>query len=148
MPLTEGCAELAACIQEFRRPAASWRADATAATPGLAYGRQMPAFMTAMTPWKCRQLVRTKAACRSTKKYTLSCPSFLVYGKSKPARWPAQSRGSISVEIRRSSVQGLISASEVNQSINFGLLKDGKTHLRTKVWKSTKYKIYDNVRKS
>jgi len=33
-----------------------------------------------------------------------------------------------------------------NQSINIRLLKDGKTHLRTKVSeKSTKYKIYDRI---
>jgi len=35
----------------------------------------------------------------------------------------------------------------INQSINIGLVKDGKTHRRTKVSeKSTTYKIYDNVK--
>jgi len=42
-------------------------------------------------------------------------------------------------------MEGLV-ATDSSQSINIGLLKDGKTHLRTKVSeKSTKYKIYDNV---
>ena len=42
-------------------------------------------------------------------------------------------------------MEGLV-ATDSSQSISIGLLKDGKTHLITKVSeKSTKYKIYDNV---